>query len=348
MRVHQLLSGAGPVDAVTRQALAFRELFGRWGIAGEVHAAAIEPRLNAGVRPLTRLDARPDDLLLIHYSAYAPRLEELLDLPNRKLLVYHNVTPARYLWSFQPHVAALCELGRDHLPRYARAVDVAAAVSGYNAQELRDAGARDVHVVPILFDAGRLGAPGAAPDPRRPLVLTVGRLVPHKRHDLVVRAFALFQRELCPEARLMCVGEPVSPDYAARLRELADGLGARNVELPGPLGQDELNAAYRGAAAMLHLSEHEGFCIPLLEAFHFGVPVVARPVGGMPEVAGDAALWVDGDEPDLAVVAELLALATGDDELRAELAERGRARLTEFSRERTEAKLRAAVDAATG
>jgi glycosyltransferase involved in cell wall biosynthesis len=162
----------------------------------------------------------------------------------------------------------------------------------------------------------------------------------------VIRAFALFQREHAPEARLVCVGEPISAAYAARLRELAGRLGARNVELPGTLGQEELNAAYREASAMLHLSEHEGFCIPLLEAFHFGVPVIARPVGGMPEVAGDAALWVEG-EPDLGFVAELLALAVADAELRAELSAAGRARLGEYSRERTEAKLREAVEAAT-
>ena len=344
VRVHQLLSGAGPVDAVTTQALAFRELFDRWGMAGDVHAAAIEPRLNAGVRPLARLDAAPDDLLLIHYSAYAPRLEHLLELPNRKLLVYHNVTPARYLWSFQPHVAALCELGRDHLPRYAQAVEVATAVSEYNARELREAGARDVRVVPVLFETARLGAASAAPDRDRPLILSVGRVAPHKRHDLVIRAFALFQRELAPEARLLCVGEPISAPYADGLRELADRLGAKNVELPGALDQEDLNAAYREASAMLHLSEHEGFCIPLLEAFHFGIPVVARPAGGMPEVAGDAALWTDG-EPDLAVVAELLGIALSDDELRAELEAAGRERLGEFTRERTEEKLRAAVEA---
>ena len=344
MRVHQLLSGAGPVDAVTRQALVFRELFERWGYGGEIHAAAIEPRLDAPVRPLSRLDARPDDLLLIHYSAYAPRLEELLELPNRKLLVYHNVTPAKYLWSFQPHVAALCELGRDHLPRYAEAVDVAVAVSEYNAGELREAGARDVRVVPILFDASRLGDPGERKG-SVPFLVSVGRLAPHKRHDLVIRAFALFQRELSPDARLMCVGEAISSGYEESLQGLAADLGARNVELPGPIPQDRLNAAYREASAMLHLSEHEGFCIPLLEAFHFGIPVIARPVGGMPEVAGDAALWTD-DPPDLAAVAELLNLAAGDGELRAELAERGRARLGEFAPDRTEARLREAVEAA--
>jgi glycosyltransferase involved in cell wall biosynthesis len=345
VRVHQLLSGAGPVDAVTRQALGFRELFAGWGIGGEVHAAAIEPRLNAGVRPLERLDPAADDVLLIHYSAYAPRLEQLLELPNRKLLVYHNVTPARYLWSFQPHVAALCELGRDHLPRYAAAADVAIAVSEYNARELREAGADDVRIVPILFEPQRLG-PGdaAAPDPERPLIVSVGRVAPHKRHDLMIRAFALFQRELEPAARLVCAGEPIAAAYAGRLRDLADRVGARGVELPGALAQERLNAVYREAAAALYLSEHEGFCIPLLEAFHFGIPVVARPAGGMPEVAGDAALWTDEDA-DPAIVAELLALAVRDSELRETLAVRGGARLDEFAPERTAAKLREAVGA---
>ena len=347
MRVHQLLSSAGPFDAVTRQALAFRELFERWEMAGGVHAGAIEPRLRERVRPLGRLDADPRDLLLIHYSAYAPRLEELLELPNRKLLVYHNVTPARYLWSFQPHVATLCQLGRDHLARYAQQVDVAAAVSEYNAGELREAGARDVRVVPILFDPDEWGEPSSEADRTRPLIASVGRLAPHKRHDLVIRAFALYQREFAPDARLVCAGEPISPAFHARLHELAARSGARNVELPGPLEHDRLTRLYQEASAALLLSEHEGFCIPLVEAFHFGLPVVARPAGGMPEVAGDAALWTDA-EPDLAVVAELLNLAVGGDGLRTELAARGRTRLEQFSREQTEAKLRDAVDAAAG
>jgi glycosyltransferase involved in cell wall biosynthesis len=345
VRVHQLLSAAGPFDAVTQQALTYNDLFATWGIAGDIYASAIEPRLPEPVHALHRLDARPEDLLLIHYSAYAPRLEPLLELPNRKMLVYHNVTPARYLWSFQPHVATLCEIGRDHLPRYAQAVDVAVAVSEYNARELREAGARDVRVVPILFDPARFGSPESREDRDRPLIVNVGRLAPHKRHDLVIRAFALFQRELAPDARLVCAGEAISHSYHEQLTRLTAALGVRNVELPGPLDQDRLTRLYQEAAAALYLSEHEGFCIPLIEAFHFGIPIVARPAGGMPEVAADAALWT-GEEPDLAMVAELLGLAVRDGELRETLATRARARLEEFSPERTQAKLRAAVEAA--
>jgi glycosyltransferase involved in cell wall biosynthesis len=341
-RIHQVLSGAGPVDAVTQQAFEYRRLFTSWGMDGDVYAAAIEPAVRSQVQPLGRLQPAADDLLLFHYSAYAPRLEPLLEWPQRKLLVYHNVTPAEWLWEHQPHVATLCALGRDHLPRWARAVDVAAAVSEYNARELSAAGARAVRVVPILFDPDRLGARPGSRAAGGPVILSVGRLAPHKRPDRVLRAFELYRAACAPDAQLHMVGEALSPAYEAELRELA-GAG---VTIHGRLPQADLNRIWTAADVFLTLSEHEGFCVPLLEAFHAGVPVVARPSGGMPEVGGDAAVWIEDD--DLAVVAELLDLVVGDEELRGELVERGRVRLQAFAPEAVAGKLREAVDAALG
>jgi glycosyltransferase involved in cell wall biosynthesis len=327
--VHQVLSGAGPVDAVTRQAFEYRRLLG-----GEVYAAAIEPALRGQVHPLKRLRPEPGDLLLFHYSAYAPRLEPLLDMPQRKLLVYHNVTPPEYLWQHQPHVATLCALGREHLPRWAQGVDVAAAVSEYNAGELRDAGAGDVRLVPVLL----------RPEPvvRRtgpaPVVLSVGRLAPHKRPDLALQAFELFRRS-APDALLYMAGEPLSPAYEREIR----GLAGPGVEITGRITQERLDELWSRADVFVTLSQHEGFCVPLLEAFHAGVPVIARPAGGMPEVAGDAALWVDDGDP--AVAAELLHLATSDAELREELIRRGRARAEVYAPDRVEGLIRDAVAA---
>jgi glycosyltransferase involved in cell wall biosynthesis len=341
-RIHQVLSGAGPVDAVTQQAFEYRRLFASWGMDGDVHAAAIEPAVRSQVQPLGRLQPAADDLLLFHYSAYAPRLEPLLEWPQRKLLVYHNVTPAEWLWEHQPHVATLCALGRDHLPRWAQAVDVAVAVSEYNARELTEAGAREVRVVPILLDPDRLGSRWESSPAGGPAILSVGRLAPHKRPDRVLRAFELYRSACAPAAQLHMVGEALSPAYEAELRELA-GAG---VTIHGRLPQAELNRLWATADAFLTLSEHEGFCVPLLEAFHTGVPVVARPSGGMPEVGGDAVLWTADD--DLAVVAELLDLVVGNEELRGELVERGRVRLQAFAPEAVAGKLREAVDAALG
>ncbi len=336
--VHQVLSGAGPVDAVTSQALAWRSRFAAWGWGGRDVAVHIDPRMNGAVAPLRALDAAPSDVLLVHYSAYAPKLRALLDLPNPKALLSHNVTPARWLWDYEPTIAIHCALGRRQLPEFAARADRVAGVSAYNAAEVGS----DV-VVPILFDAREWGAPCES-RAEAPTLLFVGRLAPHKRQDELIRLLALLRRHRLPGARLVLVGEPLNEKYLAALRALAEELAPGAVVFERGLSRDELADRYRQASAFVSLSEHEGFCIPLLEAFHFGVPVVARPSGGIPEVAGDAALLAA--DRDLAVLAELVALAVEDAELAAALRERGRERLPAYAPERTEAAMRALIDAA--
>jgi glycosyltransferase involved in cell wall biosynthesis len=336
------------VDAVTSQALSYRELFDRWGWTGEDRAHALDPRMDGRVRLLAGFKPAPDDVLLIHYSAYAPALRRLLALPNPKLLVSHNVTPARYMWRYAAVVAIQCELGEAMLGEFARAVDLAAGVSAFNVADLKRAGAERTAVIPILFDRARLPeAPVREPRPGdAPTVLFVGRLAPHKRQDRLIRAFALYRAQHAPAARLVLVGEALSPAYREALLGLAESVAPGAVTIESGLEPAELWRRYAQADVFCCLSEHEGFCVPLLEAFHFGLPVVARPAGGVPEVAGDAALLTDDE--DLAVIAELLNLAATDADLRAELRQRGELRLEEFAFDATAAKLRAAVESVVG
>jgi glycosyltransferase involved in cell wall biosynthesis len=336
-RVHQILSGAGPYDAVTTQALAFRDLFGQWGWGGRDVAAEIDPRIGDRVAPLRSLNARDGDVLLVHYSAYAPKLRGVLDMPQRKLLISHNITPARWFWDHDPQAAVVCALGRKQLPQFAAAADVAAGVSLYNAREFGS----DT-VIPILFDPAGLGTPGEDEPPGPPTILFVGRLAPHKRQDAVIRAFELYRRRHAPDARLVLVGAPINWAYDAAMRELAEELSPGHVTIESGLTREQLAARWRSAHAFLCLSEHEGFCIPLLEAFHFGVPVIARAIGGVPEVAGDAALLL-GEQDDESVAAELLALVVADGELRATLRERGAARVAAYAPEQTAQTLRDAL-----
>ncbi len=340
MNVHQVLSGAGPVDAVTAQALAFRALFERWGWGGSDVAASIDPRVGAAVRPLRALSAAPGDVLLVHYSAYAPKLRAVLELPNPTLVLSHNITPARWFWDHDPQIAVQCALGRKQLPEFVAAAGAAAGVSLYNARELGSE-----TVIPILFDPAALGAPGpAGPPPGPPTILFVGRLAPHKRQDAVIRAFELYRRRHAPDARLNLVGSPLNEPYLQALRGLADELAPGAVRIESGLSREELADRYRAARAFLCLSEHEGFCIPVLEALHFGVPVIARAIGGVPEVAGDAALLLDASD-DESVAAELVHLAVSEPELRATLRERGAARVEAYAPEPTARKLRAALEA---
>jgi glycosyltransferase involved in cell wall biosynthesis len=217
---------------------------------------------------------------------------------------------------------------------------VPAGASQYTASEF---GADTV--IPILFEQERYGAPGTGRDPvpGGGEVLFGGRLCPHKRHDQLIRAVALLRARHRPDATLRIVGEPVNDHYGGLVRELGERLlGTEAFTWERGISQDELADRYRAADVLCCMSEHEGFCVPILEAFHYGLPVVGRPSGGVAEVGGDAAL-LTSDE-DLGVVAALLDSALGDRELRAELLARGRRRLVAYDETTTAQALRSAIE----
>jgi glycosyltransferase involved in cell wall biosynthesis len=326
---------------VTNQAFAWRRRFESWGWEGEDYVANLAPGVTPReLRPLRELQTAGEPVVL-HYSGHAGGLEAAVD--GRTLLVSHNITPARFFWAYQPVDAARCTLARGQLAQLGRAAGERAGVSAYNAQELRELTGCDAGVIPVLFDRSALPAAGPEPRPGPPTVLFVGRLAPHKRQDLVIRAFARFRRTQL-DARLVLVGTSLTDEFEAELRRLADRLAPGAVSFDtGGVSAEQLAELYRGAHAVLCLSEHEGFCIPLLEAFHFGVPVIARDAGAVGEVVGDAGVLL-GASDDVAVAAELLSIVTSDPELRSELGERGRRRLAAYDADRTAAKMRAAIE----
>jgi L-malate glycosyltransferase len=329
VKVCQILCAAGPVDAVTNQALAWRAEFERWGWDGSVFSARMAQDVSRReIRHLRELE--PDaDILVLHYSGYGRGLEPLFEASARTLLLYHNITPEEWFWPYEPVEAVVCKLGRGQLRELALQADQLAGVSRFNAAELEQVSGRGAEVIPVLFDPGRLGPPGPAERPGPPTVLFVGRLAPHKRQDLIIRAFARLHRRR-PDARLVLVGTPLSPSYGRGLERLAEQLAPGAVRFESYLSSQELADRYRSAHLLLSLSEHEGFCIPLLEAFHFGLPVVARDAAAVGEVVGDAGVLLD-PEDGLGTVAELLDIVLGDQELQAELRRRGQARLAQFA-----------------
>jgi glycosyltransferase involved in cell wall biosynthesis len=297
---------------------------------------------DGALQPLRQLEPRNGDVVLLHYSGYAARLERLTAAAPHTLLVSHNVTPPRYFWDTEPVNAAVCELGREQLSQLAMTAGALAGVSEFNARELEEMSGRTAEVIPVLVDRSTLPPPG--PEPAGPpTILFVGRLVPHKRQDLLIRAFARYRRTE-PHARLVLVGSPVSDEFEAGLRVLAERLAPGGVEFESGISRQQLAVRYAQAHAFLCLSEHEGFCIPLLEALHFGVPVIARDAGAIAEVLGDAGVLL-GAEDRIATVAELLRIVVGDAELRAELRARGQRRLERYDSERTAASLRRVLSA---
>jgi glycosyltransferase involved in cell wall biosynthesis len=337
MAIHQLLVGASPGDAVTNAALGLRGLLRRLG-PSDVFANYMEPELEGDVLPLRALAARHADLgdvLVYHASIGEPDVAALvLERPERLVLVFHNIAPAAYFATVDPHLAARLAGGWVELAALAGRVELALAVSAFNAAELAAVGYEDVVVWPLPLDpaawlATEPDGPTAerlAEDADRPLVLFVGQLHPHKRIDLLLSAFSVLQTYLAPEARLAVVGATRNVGYARGLEALARELNL-DVTFTGRVTDAELAAWYGAASAFATMSEHEGIGIPLLEAMAHGLPVVARSYAAIPETLAGAGLLLPADAGPL-VMAEALETVISDEGTRKLLVDGGRDRIT--------------------
>lgn len=313
-------------------AVSFRALLRRLGHAGDVFAGEVEPGWTSLVRPARELKVRRRDLVLYHHGIASELAGMLLHLPARRGLVFHNVTPARF-YPKGPLREAL-EHGRAQMAGMAGLLDVAIGVSAHNAKELTAAGHSNVCCVPLYVEPERFDVDHAdtayALSLRggRPHVVSVSRVVPHKRVEDLLSLHAELLR-IAPEARLTVVGAYAGGSAAFR------ALKARARELPGVhftgrVSHAELVAAYRSADVYVSMSEHEGFGVPLLEAMAADVPVLAFGAAAVPETLGGAGLVFD--EKHFAALAEVVKLISTDAELRHKLVEGQRRRVTAASK----------------
>ncbi len=332
--MHQLVPRLAWGDAVGNQARYLRELLRSWGYASEIYAEQWDEECREQVRPAKDYprEADADSALLIHHSFESRLVPLVARSPGRKALVYHNITPARLFEGFERKVAEACTAAREELLALCPLVECAYAYSGFSAEELVAAGLPHVAVLPFAMDWRAFDTP---PEPvlRAELadgcanILFVGRAVPHKRVDDVLRAFTAYQRLYQPRSRLVVAGylNRETP-YGGYLHALRDALGPERVLFLGRVSAAQLSACFATATAYLSMSRHEGFGVPLLEAMHRGVPVVAYGAAAVPETMGGAGLTTFSR--DAVEVAGLLAVVERNAGLRGQVLEAQRARLS--------------------
>lgn len=344
-RIDQALPSFGYGDAIGNHVLALRGVLRRGGATSEIFAAAAEPRVRDEARSWRDYAAHndPGNICVLHFSLGALMARTFSRLRSRRVLVYHNVTPPEFGRGASRRMERLCREGRAQLGELARYTDLAIGVSEYNRRELEEAGFPRTAVLPIIVDFAEHDRcpddPAVARQWRdgRTNVLHVGRLAPNKRIEDVVRSFHLYQR-INPASRLLIAGNDRGVrGYTESLHALVERLGTPDVHFLGHIDFATLCTCYRLADLYLSMSEHEGFCVPLLEAMHFRVPIVAFAAAAVPETLGAAGLLVR--EKRFEEVVELMHLAVSDAQLRAHLAKAGAARLANFAPERIEREL---------
>lgn len=318
MNIHIAAPDIHVGDAVGNHCLALALDLAEQGHTCELFAQrATSP--DQSVRPLADLISgaaqhTSQDLLFVSHSIYDPQLRQLLKLPGRKVAYFHGITPPALLLEHDPVAAYYCARGYAQLPLLAQ-FDHVVANSAFNLNELQQhipgglPADRTSVVPPISARFPLFARPARAPRPipalaGQPLhLLTVGRVVPHKRIEDLIEVVALLAKQ-GQAAHLHVVGSSHNPDYRALLDRTIEAHGLQaHVHMHGMVSDADLAQQYEAADVLLVASLHEGFCVPVLEAMHLGLPAVLRSGTAAGEVAAEAGC--EFDEPTQAAVTVL-------------------------------------------
>lgn len=337
-------------DAIANHILEIDARLRKVGHSTAIYSQHIAPEMKGRVRNdhefLPHMN-KADALLIYHYSIYTPNIRYCLGARCKRLLIYHNITPGEFFRHWDPAQAILCELGRRALASLT-CCDLALGDSEYNRQELLDAGYDPARtgVLPIFLSQKDRGGvcrrePEGRGAPREGKVrwLTVGRVVPNKAIEDIIRTFFVYQRYVNPNSHLNIVGSRYVPSYDAALDQLVSNLGMNNyVTFAGRISDAELISYYNAADLYFIASRHEGFCVPVIESMHFGVPILARKAAATPETLGGSGVLFTSLGYE--VVAEMAHLMIKDCELREAILRGQERRLRHFAPERIEETLR--------
>lgn len=353
MIINQWVPAAHRGDAIGDSARRVRGLLRAMGHASDLYALTIDDDLRGDVLPFEAKGSRRGDLTIFHFALPSPMTEAFAALPGGRILQYHNITPAHFFAPYDPGLFRLASMGRRELAQLAGRVDLALGDSEYNRLELEALGFEPTGVMPIAVDLGRITRA-----PRRPALeavlsdglvnfLFVGRIAPNKRIEDHIRLAEQYKRYVDAYYRFIFVGRTDGvPRYYAAIRALL-----ARYEMPperfiftGAVPDEDLSAYYRTADVYVSLSEHEGFCVPLVEAMAADVPVLAYASAAVPDTMGGAGVVFS--PKDLEHAAELAGLLAYDARLRAEVIAGQRRRIQEFSETRIERDLRVAIDRA--
>lgn len=348
--LHQFVPILNP-GAIATHILEAQRTIRDLGWESEVFAVNVDPEMKGRARHYreygTGVRARSDDVLMYHIALGSKLATWLAGQRQRLLLDHHNITPPEFFRGWSAALERDADHGRRQIARLAPRATAGIADSSFNESELREAGCERTAVVPILLDLEALDV-GADDQVLDRFVaqksaggsdwLFLGRVAPNKaQHDLV-KAFAVYRRRYDPKARLRLVGGPSPAAYFDTVRRFADEIGFGDaVTLTGSVAPAEIAAAYRAADVFVCVSEHEGFLVPLLEAWHYRVPVVAFASTAVPETMGDAGVLLQDKSPDRVAAAAHAVLS--DQSLRDALVARGVSRLEHFSLPQARARL---------
>ena len=342
MKIYQIVSTLNFGDAIGNDVIAIKHVIEDMGIKTFICAESISDKIKEnGVFSLDRMPKlSDDDIVIYHMGSGAETNSRVASMNCRKIMRYHNITPPEFFDMDDPVASEHCRKGLEDMERVMRGrFNAHVTVSGFNKSCMVEMGysPESIDVIPIIvpFEDYR-----KTPDEEmvRKLsdgivnIVFVGRIAPNKKHEDIIRSFAYYKKYINPKSRLILAGSCNEDGvYYNDLLEYIDVLGVQDVVFPGHISFEELLAIYKTAHVFLCMSEHEGFCVPLLEAMTFDVPIIAYDSCAVPETMGGSGIVTDSKEP--AFVARIIDRLVKDNDLRSKVIGAQQERLKRFDYE---------------
>jgi glycosyltransferase involved in cell wall biosynthesis len=305
IRIHQVLATLGYGDAIGHEVLGIQRVLRGAGYQSEIFVETADHRLEPQTRDYRELVdfSHRDNLLLHHFSLGSKASRTAYALPDRMALIYHNITPPEYFVGVHRTLARQTFRGRRELRAYADRCDLAMGDSEFNRQDLEALGFPHTAVLPVVPDFSHLDREpnwlvARDFDDEWTNVVFVGRIIANKKIEDLISWFHTYHTIFNPRSRLLLVGAQSGFErYLSSLHQLVGRLDASHVHFVGHVSDEELVAFYEIADLFLCASEHEGFCVPIVEAFYKQVPVLAYAATAIPSTMDGAGVLFEDRDP---------------------------------------------------
>ena len=327
MIVEQFLPAFHYGDALGNSTLSFHRFLLEKGVQSRIIALTIDECLKdqAAFFQDYKNNPTPDSLKILHFAIPSELTDYFLEIGGKKAMIYHNITPSYFFTDFSDDLVRFTHEGRKHLERLKDCFDISIADSSYNAGDLHALDYRNVNVSPLMikledYDVSHnMGYYNLYNDERKNIIF-VGRITPNKKIEDLIKVLFFYKKYLSPSIRLMVAGNTNTlPKYFKSVRDLASEfyLTSDDIVFTGHIPFDELLSVYRLGDVFLSMSEHEGFCLPLIESNYFETPVVAFDTGAVSETLGGAGIVFKEKKYDM--VAGLVEKVLFDEQLQSKL-----------------------------
>ncbi len=339
MRVDQLVPAFHRGDAIGDTAFHIKQYLESQGFPSDIYCLSHDRELATASKPFASFPKpQSSDITILHFALPSPLTQAFIRLPSRKVIIYHNITPHEFFAPFSKEMERISRIGREELKLLSPHVELSLADSEYNRQELAALGFKQTEVFPLFIDYDKYKKPMSRFvydlfKDGRTNILFVGRIVPNKRVDALIKVLFYYKKYISPLVRLIVVGKTSSlPKYYESLVRLADEFYLKPEEIcfTGHIPDEEMYALYRASDVFLSLSEHEGFGLPFIESLVFDLPVVAYDCTAVPYTLGNAGILINAnDRVDL--IGELVHTIATDEELRQQLIKGQRQQLKKYT-----------------